>query len=88
MIVDQLLRVFVRLLQETSAQFIGENNTQVNRNRSHQDYVMFINQYYIQQLRKLMLEMTHRMPCNEHLKQYSKVITGLLFKLVEVFISF
>lgn len=29
MIVDQLLRVFVRLLQETSAQFIGENNTQV-----------------------------------------------------------
>ena len=38
----------------------------------------------LQQLRKLMLEIIHRIPANEHLRPYVKQILTLMFKLLEV----
>lgn len=43
----------------------------------------FISEYNIQQVRKLILEMIHRLPSNEYLRQYVKQILTLIFKLLE-----
>lgn len=37
-----------------------------------------------QQLRKLLLEIIHRIPSNEHLKKYVQQILSLMFKLLKV----
>ena len=47
--------------------------------------------YYIcyitfQQLRKLLLEIIHRIPSNEHLKKYVQQILSLMFKLLKVLV--
>ncbi|KAK7066693.1 hypothetical protein SK128_022508, partial [Halocaridina rubra] len=44
---------------------------------------LFISEYNIQQLRKLILEMIHRLPSNEHLKVYLRPILTLMFRLLE-----
>ncbi|XP_064648217.1 transformation/transcription domain-associated protein-like isoform X2 [Lineus longissimus] len=38
----------------------------------------------VTQLRKLLLEIVHRIPTNEHLKPYVKQILSLMFKLLEI----
>ena len=38
---------------------------------------------YLQQLRKLILEIIHRLPSNEHLKGFLRQILNLCFKLLE-----
>uniref|UniRef100_A0A914VHX2 Transformation/transcription domain-associated protein n=1 Tax=Plectus sambesii TaxID=2011161 RepID=A0A914VHX2_9BILA len=43
----------------------------------------FIGENNTQQLRKLMLEMTNRMPCNDYLKQYGKAIQQQMFKIIQ-----
>lgn len=43
----------------------------------------FISEYNIQQVRKLILEMIHRLPSNEYLRQYVRQILTLIFKLLE-----
>ncbi|XP_008557972.1 transformation/transcription domain-associated protein [Microplitis demolitor] len=43
----------------------------------------FISEYNIQQVRKLILEMIHRLPTNEHLRPYVKPILSLMLKLLE-----
>lgn len=43
----------------------------------------FISEYNIQQVRKLILEMIHRLPTNECLKHYVKPILSLMLKLLE-----
>ncbi|XP_068243023.1 transformation/transcription domain-associated protein isoform X3 [Palaemon carinicauda] len=44
---------------------------------------LFISEYNIQQLRKLILEMIHRLPSNEQLKLYLRPILTLMFRLLE-----
>ncbi|XP_027217728.2 transformation/transcription domain-associated protein isoform X2 [Penaeus vannamei] len=44
---------------------------------------LFISEYNIQQLRKLILEMIHRLPSNEQLKTYLRPILTLMFRLLE-----
>ncbi|CAL4066669.1 unnamed protein product, partial [Meganyctiphanes norvegica] len=44
---------------------------------------LFIAEYNIQQLRKLILEMIHRLPSNEQLKLYLRPILSLMFRLLE-----
>nr|CAD7196479.1 unnamed protein product [Timema douglasi] len=44
---------------------------------------LFIGEYNIQQVRKLILEMIHRFPSNDHLRQYVKHILTLMLKLLE-----
>lgn len=44
----------------------------------------FIAEQNMQQLRKLLLEIIHRIPCNEHLKKYIPQILPLMFKLLKV----
>ncbi|XP_044007561.1 transformation/transcription domain-associated protein isoform X2 [Aphidius gifuensis] len=43
----------------------------------------FISEYNIQQVRKLILEMIHRLPTNETLRHYVKHILSLMLKLLE-----
>lgn len=43
----------------------------------------FVSEYNIQQVRKLILEMIHRLPTNECLKPYVKQILSLMLKLLE-----
>ncbi|KAI4484537.1 hypothetical protein M0804_007103 [Polistes exclamans] len=43
----------------------------------------FISEYNIQQVRKLILEMIHRLPSNEYLRSYVKQILSLMSKLLE-----
>ena len=43
--------------------------------------------FSFQQLRKLMLEIVHRIPSNEHLKKYVPQILSLMFKLIKVLLS-
>ncbi|XP_011636974.1 transformation/transcription domain-associated protein [Pogonomyrmex barbatus] len=43
----------------------------------------FISEYNIQQVRKLILEMIHRLPSNEYLRPYVRQILTLTFKLLE-----
>lgn len=43
----------------------------------------FISEYNIQQVRKLILEMIHRLPRNEYLGPYVTQILTLIFKLLE-----
>ncbi|KAI4498009.1 hypothetical protein M0802_006833 [Mischocyttarus mexicanus] len=43
----------------------------------------FISEYNIQQVRKLILEMIHRLPSNEYLRAYFKQILSLMSKLLE-----
>jgi len=44
---------------------------------------LFIAEYNIQQVRKLILEMIHRLPTNEHLRPYVKQTLNLMFRLLE-----
>ncbi|XP_076072619.1 transformation/transcription domain-associated protein-like isoform X5 [Mytilus galloprovincialis] len=44
----------------------------------------FIAEQNMQQLRKLMLEIIHRIPSNEHLKKYVQQILSLMFKLLKI----
>lgn len=44
----------------------------------------FIAEQHSQQLRKLLLEMIHRIPTNEHLKPHVKPILALMFRLIGV----
>ncbi|KAK2145234.1 hypothetical protein LSH36_693g01084 [Paralvinella palmiformis] len=44
----------------------------------------FISEQNSQQLRKLLLEIIHRIPANDHLKPYVKPILGLMFRLLEI----
>ena len=44
----------------------------------------FIAEQNGQQLRKLLLEMIHRLPVNESLRVHQKNITSLMFRLLEV----
>ncbi|XP_045594313.1 transformation/transcription domain-associated protein isoform X4 [Procambarus clarkii] len=44
---------------------------------------LFISEYNIQQLRKLILEMIHRLPSNDQLKVYLRPILSLMFRLLE-----
>nr|CAD7586473.1 unnamed protein product [Timema genevievae] len=44
---------------------------------------LFIGEYNIQQVRKLILEMIHRFPSNDHLRPYVKHILTLMLKLLE-----
>lgn len=43
----------------------------------------FISEYNIQQVRKLILEMIHRLPSNDYLRPYVKQILSLMSKLSE-----
>lgn len=43
----------------------------------------FISEYNIQMVRKLILEMIHRLPANDYLRPYSKQILSLMLKLLE-----
>lgn len=43
----------------------------------------FISEYNIQQVRKLILEMIHRLPSNEYLRPYVRQILTLMSKLLE-----
>lgn len=43
----------------------------------------FISEYNIQQVRKLILEMIHRLPSNDYLRQYVRPILTLISKLLE-----
>lgn len=43
----------------------------------------FISEYNIQQVRKLILEMIHRLPHTEQLRQYVRPILDLMSKLLE-----
>lgn len=43
----------------------------------------FISEYNIQQVRKLILEMIHRLPSNDYLRPYVKQILSLMSKLLE-----
>ncbi|XP_055874365.1 transformation/transcription domain-associated protein-like isoform X5 [Biomphalaria glabrata] len=60
----ELMRVFLKILDEGEPQFIAEQN--------------------IQQLRKLLLEIIHRIPCNDHLKKYVQQILTLMFRLLKI----
>lgn len=44
---------------------------------------LFIAEYNIQQVRKLILEMIHRLPTNEHLRPFVKLTLNLMFRLLE-----
>ena len=44
---------------------------------------LYIAEYNIQQVRKLILEMIHRLPTNEHLRPYVKQTLNLMFRLLE-----
>ncbi|XP_058799221.1 transformation/transcription domain-associated protein [Phymastichus coffea] len=44
---------------------------------------LFISEYNIQLVRKLILEMIHRLPTNDHLRPYVKQILSLMLKLLE-----
>ncbi|XP_065923524.1 transformation/transcription domain-associated protein isoform X7 [Magallana gigas] len=44
----------------------------------------FIAEQNMQQLRKLLLEIIHRIPSNEHLKKYVQQILSLMFKLLKI----
>ncbi|XP_041366452.1 transformation/transcription domain-associated protein-like [Gigantopelta aegis] len=44
----------------------------------------FIAEQNMQQLRKLLLEIIHRIPCNEYLKKYVQQILSLMFKLLKI----
>ncbi|KAL5007444.1 hypothetical protein ScPMuIL_016250 [Solemya velum] len=44
----------------------------------------FIAEQNMQQLRKLLLEIIHRIPSNEHMKKYVQQILSLMFKLLKV----
>ena len=44
---------------------------------------LFIAEYNIQQVWKLILEMFHRLPTNEHLRPYVKQSLSLMFRLLE-----
>lgn len=44
----------------------------------------FIAEHNMQQLRKLLLEIIHRIPTNDHLRPYVKQILGLMFELLKV----
>ncbi|XP_052826902.1 transformation/transcription domain-associated protein [Octopus bimaculoides] len=44
----------------------------------------FVAEQNMQQLRKLLLEIIHRIPCNEYLKRYIPQILPLMFKLLKV----
>ncbi|XP_035826346.1 transformation/transcription domain-associated protein isoform X2 [Aplysia californica] len=60
----ELMKVFLKILDEGEPQFIAEQN--------------------IQQLRKLLLEIIHRIPCNDHLKKYVQQILTLMFRLLKI----
>lgn len=47
----------------------------------------FIAEQNGQQLRKLLLEIVHRLPVNEALRVHQKNITSLMFRLLEVIID-
>ncbi|XP_052799623.1 transformation/transcription domain-associated protein-like isoform X2 [Mya arenaria] len=44
----------------------------------------FIADQNMQQLRKLLLEIIHRIPSNEHLKKYVQQVLSLMFKLIKI----
>ncbi|ESP00833.1 hypothetical protein LOTGIDRAFT_140434, partial [Lottia gigantea] len=44
---------------------------------------LFIAEQPMQQLRKLLLEIIHRIPCNDHLKKFVQTILSLMFKLLK-----
>lgn len=44
----------------------------------------FIADQNVQQLRKLLLEIIHRIPSNDHLKKYVQPILSLMFKLIKI----
>ncbi|GAB6032800.1 hypothetical protein CHUAL_012003 [Chamberlinius hualienensis] len=44
----------------------------------------FLAEYNVQQLRKLILEILHRIPTNDHLRPYFRQILTLMFKLLEI----
>lgn len=63
----ELVRVFIKVLEEGEPQFLSEPAAQ--------------------QLRKLLLEILHRIPTtNDQFKVHVKPILSLAFKLVEVYI--
>jgi transformation/transcription domain-associated protein len=45
----------------------------------------FISEHNMQTLRKLILEIIHRLPTNEALRPHHKNILSLMFRLLEVF---
>ncbi|KAK6165821.1 hypothetical protein SNE40_022660 [Patella caerulea] len=45
---------------------------------------LFIAEQPMQQLRKLLLEIIHRIPCNDHLKKFVQPILSLMFRLLKV----
>ncbi|XP_072379030.1 transcription-associated protein 1 [Diabrotica undecimpunctata] len=47
-------------------------------------YPLFVAEYNIQQVRKLILEMLYRLPTNENLRPYVKQILSLMFRLLEI----
>ncbi|XP_057664226.1 transcription-associated protein 1 [Diorhabda carinulata] len=47
-------------------------------------YPLFVAEYNIQQVRKLILEMLYRLPTNETLRPYVKQILSLMLKLLEI----
>ena len=50
----------------------------------HEVEPQFIAEQHSQQLRKLLLEIIHRIPTNEHLKPHVKNILALMFRLIQV----
>ncbi|XP_023232044.1 transformation/transcription domain-associated protein-like [Centruroides sculpturatus] len=44
----------------------------------------FIAEHNVQQLRKLILEIIHRIPANDHLKPHARQILSLMFQLLEI----
>lgn len=44
----------------------------------------FLQEHHGQQLRKSLLDVLHRLPVNEHLRPYVRVIITLMFKLLEI----
>ncbi|KAK7488902.1 hypothetical protein BaRGS_00019859, partial [Batillaria attramentaria] len=43
----------------------------------------FIAEQNMQHLRKVLLEILHRIPCNEHLKKYIQPVLSLMFRLLK-----
>lgn len=93
---EHIIPRFLTFLQDGEVQFLQEKPTQVCKKKLHSFLLVFF--YFttnnhqhlslVQQLRKLVLEIIHRIPTNEHLRPHTKNILSVMFRFLEVWLLY
>lgn len=79
---DGAMKTFLKVLQEGEPHFFSDFNIQQVRNSNNQSWVNKCHLLSSFQMRKLILEMIHRLPVSEIVRPYVKSILALMLKLL------